>query len=65
LLADPSGVPTVKKTVSYTTLAIALALLAASCSGSGSDDPMALLADARKEASSRDVPILVDFYTDW
>ena len=54
-----------KKTVSYTTLAIALALLAASCSGSGSDDPMALLADARKEASARDVPILVDFYTDW
>lgn len=52
-----------KKTAAFTTLA--MALIAASCGGAGSDDPMALLADAREEASARGVPILVDFYTDW
>jgi hypothetical protein len=53
----------VKKTATLTTLA--LALLAASCASPGGDDPMALLADAREEASARGVPVLVDFYTDW
>jgi hypothetical protein len=55
----------VKKTAAFTTLAVALGLLAVSCGGAGGGDPMALLADARKEASERGVPILVDFYTDW
>ena len=48
-----------------TLMTLALALLSASCGSPEGIDPMALLADAREEASARGVPILVDFYTDW
>ena len=38
----------------------------AGCGGGGGDqEQFELLVSAREEASAREVPVLLDFYTDW
>jgi hypothetical protein len=53
-----------KTTATLTLLVSGMLLLTAGCAGVSQEGP-ATLAEAKAMAAERNVPILIDFYTDW
>jgi hypothetical protein len=55
----------VSKSTTLSLMAMGSLLLAAGCAGPSYEAPAMTFADAKAEAAERNVPLLIDFYTDW